>query len=74
MTTQAFPMLSHLCKVISGNILDLFFSFGTISSAKPILIKMNINDKISSYTNLIDFLNSERKGLTLEPPTPAPPK
>ena len=74
MTTQAFPKLNHLCKVTSGNILDLFFSFGTISSAKPILIKMNINDKISSYTNLIDFLNSEQKGLTLEPPTPAPPK
>ena len=35
---------------------------------------MKIDDKISSYTNLIDFLNSERKGLTLEPPTPTPPK
>ena len=35
---------------------------------------MKIDDKISSYTNLIDFLNSERKGLTLETPTPTPPK
>ena len=29
---------------------------------------MKINGKISSYTNLIDFLNSEWKGLTLESP------
>ena len=35
---------------------------------------MKINGKISSYTNLIDFLNSGWKGLTLELPTPAPPK
>ena len=31
---------------------------------------MKIKGKISSYSNLIDFLNSVWKGLTLEPPTP----
>ena len=35
---------------------------------------MKAHDKISSYTNSIDFLNSERKGLTIELPTPNPPK
>ena len=35
---------------------------------------MKINGKISSYTSLIDFLNSGWKDLTLELPTPAPPK
>ena len=35
---------------------------------------MKANDKIASYTNLIDFLNNGRKGLTIELPTPNPPK
>ena len=36
---------------------------------------MKINGKISSYTNLIDFLNSGWKGhRTIELPTPPPPK
>ena len=35
---------------------------------------MKINGKILSYTNLIDFLNSGRKGLTHELPTLLPPK
>ena len=35
---------------------------------------MKINGKISSYTNLIDFLNSGWKDLTLESPPPPPPK
>ena len=35
---------------------------------------MKINGKISSYTDLTDFLNSDWKGLTLELPTPAPPE
>ena len=35
---------------------------------------MKINGKISRYSNFIDFLDSEWKGLILEPPTPPPPK
>ena len=35
---------------------------------------MKINGKISSYTILIDFLNSGWKDLTPESPTPPPPK
>ena len=35
---------------------------------------MKTDGKVSSYTNLIDFLNSGWKGLTPEPPTLPPPK
>ena len=35
---------------------------------------MKTNGKISSYTNLINFLNIGRKGLTIEIPAPPPPK
>ena len=46
----------------------------TISSAKPIFKNMKINGKISSCSNLIDFLNRGWKGLTLKPPIPPPHK
>ena len=56
-----FSKLSTTNNLLNGYLTDKQMPFGTISSTKTVLKNMKINGKISSYTNLIDFVNSGEK-------------